>query len=314
VAYTSDVRTNFSAAKSEIELLQGSVLTIPPAGNTLPLINGTATIGVSASWAHADHVHPTDTSRAAATALASYLPLAGGTVTGNSNFNGINTFGSSNVFTGTGNAIDVNNSARVQTLLNIGTTTIGGAIWMNGPAGNARSLRWNTAGVVHWQFGLNAAAESGGNVGADMSFSRYDDTGVAMGAAIQFIRSTGLVNIFNGLSLTSNTVTTNTDNSKHLGLFGTTAGINVNNASARQNYVSTGANAHYFVVGATDAISIDGNGLNVIVGGVSGRSGAAAPTTTQLPAGKSIVWKNTTDATVKLYYNDGGTMRSVTLA
>ena len=55
---------------------------VPVASTTTPLMDGTASAGSSAAWARGDHVHPTDTSRAAASALASYLPLTGGTLTG----------------------------------------------------------------------------------------------------------------------------------------------------------------------------------------------------------------------------------------
>jgi hypothetical protein len=44
------------------------------------------------------------------------------------------------------------------------------------------------------------------------------------------------------------------------------------------------------------------------------KSAAAAPTVLNIPAGTSEVWKNTGDGTVKLYYNDGGTLKSVALA
>jgi hypothetical protein len=72
---------------------------LPAPSTTTPLMNGTAAIGVSALFARADHVHPVDTSRYAASnpsgfqtaaqvtatmnaGLADYLPLAGGTITG----------------------------------------------------------------------------------------------------------------------------------------------------------------------------------------------------------------------------------------
>ena len=64
---------------------------LPVASSTTPLMNSTAAIGVGTTWARADHVHPVDTSRYAAsnpsgyqtaaqvtTSLAAYLPLAGG--------------------------------------------------------------------------------------------------------------------------------------------------------------------------------------------------------------------------------------------
>lgn len=48
-----------------------------------PLMNqATAAVGTSLLYARQDHVHPTDTSRAAQSSLANYLPLAGGTMTG----------------------------------------------------------------------------------------------------------------------------------------------------------------------------------------------------------------------------------------
>ena len=43
-------------------------------------------------------------------------------------------------------------------------------------------------------------------------------------------------------------------------------------------------------------------------------SSSIAPTTTTIPAGEARIWKNTADGTVKLYYNDGGTLKSVTLS
>lgn len=55
---------------------------VPQTSTTLPLMNGTAAIGASGKWADGAHVHPTDTTRAAASALSNYLPLSGGTVTG----------------------------------------------------------------------------------------------------------------------------------------------------------------------------------------------------------------------------------------
>jgi hypothetical protein len=37
------------------------------------------------------------------------------------------------------------------------------------------------------------------------------------------------------------------------------------------------------------------------------------PTVLDIPAGVSKVWKDTAGGSVKLYYNDGGTLKSVTL-
>lgn len=48
-------------------------------------------------------------------------------------------------------------------------------------------------------------------------------------------------------------------------------------------------------------------------GQISTGSGAVAPTTVQVPPGKSVIWKNTADSSLRLYHNDGGTLRSVAL-
>ena len=50
--------------------------------STTPLMDGTAAVGTSTNYARGDHVHPTDTSRAAASALTSYAPLASPALSG----------------------------------------------------------------------------------------------------------------------------------------------------------------------------------------------------------------------------------------
>jgi hypothetical protein len=70
--------------------------TTPPPSTTPPLMDGTAAPGTATAWSRGDHVHPSDTSRYAASnpagyqtgaqvsaSLSAYLPLAGGTLTGN---------------------------------------------------------------------------------------------------------------------------------------------------------------------------------------------------------------------------------------
>lgn len=60
---------------------------VPGPATVAPVMDGTAAVGTSALYARQDHVHPTDTSRAAASALAGYLPLSGGTITGATTLN-----------------------------------------------------------------------------------------------------------------------------------------------------------------------------------------------------------------------------------
>ena len=59
---------------------------VPQGSNTTPMMStGPGVPGVAATFSRGDHVHPTDTSRAAASALAGYLPLGGGTMGGQLN-------------------------------------------------------------------------------------------------------------------------------------------------------------------------------------------------------------------------------------
>jgi hypothetical protein len=132
---TASVRANFQTAHDEISALQtattggpflpliGGTLTgalvlagsptatlqaaskgyvdsnLPAPANSLPIMDSAAAIGTLTTYARADHIHASDTSRYAASnpagyqtaaqvtaTLGGYLPLAGGTVTGNTIF------------------------------------------------------------------------------------------------------------------------------------------------------------------------------------------------------------------------------------
>lgn len=48
--------------------------------------------------------------------------------------------------------------------------------------------------------------------------------------------------------------------------------------------------------------------------GLKNRTGATTPTVADIPNGQTLVWKNSGDGTVKMYYNDGGTLKSVALS
>lgn len=93
--------TSFNTRTGAVTLSNTDVTTVLPASSTTPTMDGAAAVGSGTTWARADHVHPVDTSRYAATnpsgyqtaaqvttTLAPYaltsavLPLAGGTMTG----------------------------------------------------------------------------------------------------------------------------------------------------------------------------------------------------------------------------------------
>jgi Chaperone of endosialidase len=87
--------TSFNGRAGTVTLTLADVTTALPASTAAPLIDGTATAGTATGWSRGDHVHPTDTTRYSASnpsgfqtaaqvgsALAAYLPLTGGVVTG----------------------------------------------------------------------------------------------------------------------------------------------------------------------------------------------------------------------------------------
>lgn len=78
------------------QYVDGLIPTVPAASSTPPLMDGTAAVGTGTTWARADHIHPSDTSRAplasptftgtvtipAGASIAGYALLAGPTFTG----------------------------------------------------------------------------------------------------------------------------------------------------------------------------------------------------------------------------------------
>jgi len=70
---TASVRGNFQIAHDEITALQA---TTPAPSTTPPLMDGTAAVGTGTTFTRADHVHPTDTSRYAASNPAGYQTAA----------------------------------------------------------------------------------------------------------------------------------------------------------------------------------------------------------------------------------------------
>lgn len=65
-----------------IKTVETKANAVPAASTTLPIVDGTAAAGVATTYARGDHVHPTDTSRAAVSAIpaaSTTLPLIEGT-------------------------------------------------------------------------------------------------------------------------------------------------------------------------------------------------------------------------------------------
>ena len=202
-------------------------------------MDGTAAVGTGTTWARADHVHPSDTSRYAASnpsgyqtaaqvtaSLASYLPLAGGAMTGEINSVGVNfgsTFASSAsdcshhiaLYGAPGSAwggFNTTNGALNVVANAVGMASFSGTsgfqmegypIAIDGAAATNRNLFGKTAGVNRWGLFLgNNTAEGGSNAGSDFGIVAYTDAGVSLGAPPLFIqRSTGF-SFMNGYGAT----------------------------------------------------------------------------------------------------------------
>ena len=101
-------------------------------------------------------VAPSD--KADASALSSYLPLAGGTMTGHLII---------------GNAYDLR---------------------LDSPTPATRIIRWNTGGVNRWAAYTNSTSESGGNAGSNFVMRRYADDGSGLSPDPYTInRATGVI-------------------------------------------------------------------------------------------------------------------------
>lgn len=68
--------TSFNTRTGAVTLSNTDVTTVLPASSTTPVMDGSAAVGTGTTWARADHVHPTDTSRYAATNPSGYQTAA----------------------------------------------------------------------------------------------------------------------------------------------------------------------------------------------------------------------------------------------
>lgn len=79
------------------------------------------------------------------------------------------------------------------------------SIAMDRAAGSARQTIVSTNGNNRWAYGINGAAEAGGNVGSDFFINRYADNGAFLGTALSIPRNTGRGVFTNGLTVNGGT-------------------------------------------------------------------------------------------------------------
>ena len=143
---------------------------------TAPAMDGTAAPGSAATFAHSDHVHPTDTSK---------LSLSGGTMTGTLNGTVVNATG---------------NFASPYLLINRAGAAPDGAIASQQNGSN----RWRMTMVGP------AAGETGSNAGSDFSLGCYaDDGATAIMTPLSIKRSNGLMTCNASINVAGNVSTVN---------------------------------------------------------------------------------------------------------
>lgn len=85
----------------------------------------------------------------------------------------------------------------------------GGAVLLaNRPAAQNGIIRYQTAGSDRWWAGVNSSAESGSNAGSNYIVQRFNDAGTVIDAPLTIVRSTGVVQLSDGVSLPQLTVST----------------------------------------------------------------------------------------------------------
>ena len=135
--------------------LSGSLLS-----SASPVMNGTAAAGTATVPSRQDHVHPSDTSRAA---------LSGATFTGDTTV------------------------SKASPTLGVNATSGDPIITIDGAAGTLRSVRFRTGTSLRWLFGASSTAESGSDAGSDFRLRRHNDAGAGVSDPFFVWRNTGKV-------------------------------------------------------------------------------------------------------------------------
>lgn len=244
---------SFNTRTGAVSLSNGDVVAVLPGATLTPIMDSVAAAGTDPTWAHADHVHPSDTSR---------VIKAGDTISGPMLIS-TNTLGPGltiNTRSGAGGGWSSSNQGR-QLLI---TTT---------PAGNnpAIAMTDNTgtlyAGILCAANGTNTPTLRFAGMPA------YNDGTTAISPRLDIAYNLATFSI--GASFGTVAASSTTDLSRHLQLFSTTYGLNVTSTGQRLNYVS--ASQHVFVQGTTDIVSINSLGLTMNAG--TATLGAATATT-----------------------------------
>jgi hypothetical protein len=75
--------------------------------------------------------------------------------------------------------------------ISLGTDTAPSVLVNNGPVNSQRFVRFSTANSTRWNVGAQNGAESGGNVGSDFIWNRYNDSAGFIDSPLTISRATG---------------------------------------------------------------------------------------------------------------------------
>ena len=78
---TSSTNGGIAATPAAVKAVADAIPSVPSASTTTPSMDGTASYGAGTTWARADHVHPTDTSRAPTSHATNATTYGAGTST-----------------------------------------------------------------------------------------------------------------------------------------------------------------------------------------------------------------------------------------
>jgi len=84
----------------------------------------------------------------------------------------------------------------------VGDGTADAYLFVNGAAGSNRYNRYQSNGVLRWDFGANTNAESGSDAGSDFAVRSFTDAGAYKETPLQITRSTGNT-VFKSITLTT---------------------------------------------------------------------------------------------------------------
>ncbi|TWA98251.1 hypothetical protein [Gluconacetobacter diazotrophicus] len=131
-----------------------------------------------------------------------------------------------------------------------GSTTVS-TLNVNGSAGTNRQIQFETNGTSRWEIITSQEAESGSNAGSNLSINRSDDSGNYLGTPLSISRSSGVINIQNGILVPTQSTSDNSQN------------------AASTSYVKN--NLSSYISGTYGTVDTDKQGYGLHLNGNSGK-------------------------------------------